>query len=298
MGIKNNSYRSSAEGQSILVVGADGMIGRSLVATLEHEGKSVFGSTRKQTRITESRVFIDLAEAGRRPLLPRAKITDAVLCAASTSMERCRLEPIATREINVKNTVALAKLLVAEGVNVVFLSSNTVFDGQTPFPKATDRTSPQTEYGRQKAEAEQQLLSLGEQVAVVRFSKVISPSMPLLTGWASDLRAGKVVHPFKDSVMAPVSVAFAVELVVRVLEHRLTGIIQASASNDISYEQAAKYLAAKLGAESRLIESISYLQMGLPVFPKNTTLDASRLKELRLEAPPAANALDQLKLAN
>jgi dTDP-4-dehydrorhamnose reductase len=283
--------------QSILVVGADGMIGRRLVAALEHEGKSVWGSTRKQTQVTERKVFLDLAETVCEYPLPLAKIGTAILCAACTSIERCRLESTATRRINVENTVALSKRLVDEGIFVIFLSSNTVFDGQTAFPKATDRTNPQTEYGRQKAEAEEQLLSLGDRVAVVRFSKIIPPNMPLLTGWASDLSAGKIIRPFSDSVMAPVSVTFAVELLSRVLTHQLSGITQASASNDMSYEHAAKYIAAKLAADIRLIEPISHMQVGISVFPKHTTLDTARLSELGLEAPLPTHALDQLNLS-
>lgn len=283
-------------GRSVLVVGADGMLGRRLVTELERGGRCVWASTRRRTRLGDREIFLDLAEPACGPQLPLDSIGTAVLCAAVTSMERCRLDPAATRRINVANTIALARRLVDAGVFVVFLSSNTVFDGQTAFPKSTDRTNPQTEYGRQKAQAEEQLLRLGDGIAVVRFSKVIPPDMPLIGGWASDLLVGKVIHPFSDSVMAPVSSTFAVELLIRLVTRRLSGIIQASASNDMTYESAARYVAAKLTASVKLIEPISHTQMGISIVPKHTTLDASRLVEVELEAPPPTHALDQLNL--
>jgi dTDP-4-dehydrorhamnose reductase len=282
--------------QSILVVGADGMIGRHLFAALVHKGRRVWGSTRKKNQVTERQIFLDIAENTFESSSLPNKIGTAILCAAETSMERCRLDATATRQINVDNTVALAKRLVDEGTFVIFLSSNTVFDGQVAFPKVTDRTNPQTEYGRQKADVEERLLSLGGQVAVVRFSKIIQPGMPMLTSWASDLAAKKVIHPFSDSVMAPLTVAFAVELISRVLSHRRSGITQASATNDMSYEHAAKYIATKLGADTELIEPISYLQAGIDFSPKHTTLDVGTLLELGLEAPLAVHALDQLNM--
>ncbi|MBT4888554.1 MAG: sugar nucleotide-binding protein [Rhodospirillales bacterium] len=292
-----DSVISSATDQSILVVGADGMIGRHLVAALELKGKQVWGSTRKKNQVAERQIFLDMAETICEGSLLPNKIGTAILCAAETSMERCRLDATATRRINVENTVALAKRLVDEGTFVIFLSSNTVFDGQVAVPKATDRTNPQTEYGRQKADAEERLLSLGGQVAVVRFSKIIPPDMPLITSWASDLSARKIIHPFSDSVMAPVSVTFAVELISRVLTHKRSGIIQASATGDMSYKDAAKYIALKLGVDIRLIEPISYLQAGIQFSPKYTTLDVTTLLELGFEAPSETHALDQLNIS-
>lgn len=284
------------EDHSILVTGADGTIGRRLVLALEREGKCVWASTRRQAESGKNRVFIDLAETACEARLPLDTIRSAVLCAAVTSMERCRLEPAATRRINVENTVAVAKRLIDAGIFVVFLSSNTVFDGQTAFPGASDRTNPQTEYGRQKVQAEERLLHLGGEVAVVRFAKVIAPDMPLLSSWARDLIAGKVIYPFSDGVMAPVSTSFVVDLLIRVLAQRLTGIIQASARDDISYETAARYIAAKLAADARLVEPIFSKQAGVAPGPRHTTLDTSRLAEVGLEAPPPTHALDQLTL--
>lgn len=280
--------------QPILVVGADGVIGHRLVTLLEQEGRHVLGSTRQNEQCNGNRVFIDLAETTSQYPLPPGNIRAAFLCAAITSMERCRRDPLRTRQININNTVALAKQLVERGAQVIFISSNTVFDGETEFARATDVVNPKTEYGWQKAEAEKKLLDLDGQVSVVRFSKIIAPDMPLFNAWVSDLRAGRIIHPFSDSVMAPLPITFALDLMLRVLEKRLTGIIQASAREDISYESAARYFAEKVGAEKSLIEPISHLEMDIPFTPKNTTLDMIRLKHLGLDAQQAITALDQI----
>lgn len=277
---------------AVLVVGADGVIGGRLARVLAKSGRSVIGTTRRTTQSTADWIYLDLASTDGFDSLPLCRA--AVFCAAVTSMERCQKDPAATRQINVTNTVRLARHLLAAGSHVIFLSSNTVFDGRQPWALATDPTSPRTEYGRQKADAESQLLSLNGQITVVRFSKVIPLEMPLLQGWIRDMRSGRKVYPFSDSRMSPVSLSFAAELLHRVLETRATGIIQASAANDISYEQALRYLAQRLGCDEQLIEPTSCAQRGIEYSPANTTLDPTGLAALGLQQPKISSVLDEL----
>jgi dTDP-4-dehydrorhamnose reductase len=275
-----------------LVVGADGVIGGRLARVLAGTGRSVTGTTRRAAEPAADLIHLDLASAGGFDALPLCRA--AVICAAVTSMERCQKDPAATRWINVTNTVRLARHLLAAGSHVIFLSSNTVFDGRQPGARATDSTSPRTEYGRQKADAESQLLSLDGQITVVRFSKIIPPEMSLLKGWVRDMRSGRRIHPFSDSCMSPVSLSFAVELLCRALDAPVTGIIQASAKSDITYEQAARNLARRLGCDEQLIEPVSCVQRGIAYSPANTTLDTSGLAALGLEAPQVLSVLDEL----
>ena len=83
----------------------------------------------------------------------------AVLAAAVTKLDACERDPEATARVNVEANLALAAMLASQGVYVVFLSSNQVFDGTRPHRLGSEPTSPQTVYGRQKAEVESRLLA-------------------------------------------------------------------------------------------------------------------------------------------
>ena len=287
---------SLGETKPVLIVGADGAIGKSLVVAYEAAVQSVWQTTRHRNRVSERRLFLDLSEDVSDWPLPTEATRTAILCAAVTSLERCRVEPGTSRRVNVVGTVALAERLVDAGAFVIFLSTSAVFDGKTPFAKPADLTNPQTEYGRQKAEVEGRLLKFGDRVAVVRFGKVIAPDMPLFTSWAANLRAGKVIHPFSDMVMAPISVAFAVQVLRQVTQRQLPGITQVSAAEDITFANAARYISQKLCAGDKLVEPISYREVGVIVSPTHTTLDSIRLAEFGLNPPPPTNALDQFHL--
>jgi dTDP-4-dehydrorhamnose reductase len=278
---------------SVLIVGADGNIGRSLVLAFEAAGKTVWQTTRHHNQVGDQRILLDLSQDMARWQRPSAPISTAILCAAVTSLESCRLDPEYSRLVNVAGTIALSKRLVQAGVFVVFLSTNLVFDGEAPFANITDPVNPRTEYGRQKAEAESQLLALGDQTAIVRFSKVIGPGMPLFNNWIQDLKTGKVIHPFSDMVMAPVSLAFAVKVLREVTERRLPGIFHVSAIQDVSYEEAAQHIARELGVEMKLVQPVSYHESGINFAPLNTSLDSSRLVDLGLCVPQAWDAFHE-----
>ena len=270
----------------VLIVGADGLIGRSLVDILESTRQSVWQTSRQRNGSSKKEFFLDLSLDSASWSIPAVAFESAIICSAITSVEQCRIEPEKSAKINVTATLALAKYLVSNGVFVVFISSNLVFDGALPYAKSTDLTTPQTNYGQQKAQAEQELLKLGNGVAVVRFSKILSPEMKLIKNWIRDLRMGVAIHPFSDMVLSPVSLRFAASVLQRVAAMKISGITQISASQDVSYEAVARYLACKLGVNKNLIEPITTENDDYSAPQVNTTLDISRLQNVLLMTPP------------
>jgi len=270
-----------------LIVGSDGIIGRALADRLSREGKHVWETTRRPDRVSGRRVWLDMAEDVSVRGFPKS-LCAVVICAAVTSLERCRTAPEQSAHTNVCQTVALASRLAEQGLFVVFPSTNLVYDGSKPHVEAEEPVCPRTEYGRQKAEAERQLLKLGEQVAIVRLTKVLSPEMRLVNGWVSSLQRGQAIQPFWDMVMAPVSLSFAVEAIGRVAEARLSGITHVSAENDVTYAEVAQYLARRLNVSPRLVTPIrsSDTDGTFEAIPRHTTLDTGRLRSTLGLVPP------------
>jgi dTDP-4-dehydrorhamnose reductase len=270
---------------NILVVGGDSNIGKCLVESLKTVGSDIFSTTCFPKNVNERCFYLDLSDDIDKWQMPLVSIKTVFICAAITSHEQCKLNPEYSWRVNVHGTVRLATRLVESGAFVIFLSSNAVFNGELPFAKHSDSVSPQTEYGSHKAETEEQLLKMGKKVAIVRFSKVITPEMPLIKSWIDDLRNRKVIHPFSNMMIAPVPIAFAVSVLKKVALKQVSGIIQVSADRDLTYANLAKHLVQKLGLDEDLIKSISYKETGLKYAAKNTTLDCSRLLELGLNLP-------------
>jgi dTDP-4-dehydrorhamnose reductase len=276
-----------------LIVGADSRIGGALWKKLEAEGSEVSGTSRRRPT-PQGQVYLDLASDPTEWTLP--KTADVVfLCAAISALRACQEDPIRSRLVNLTNTVLLAEKMHEAGAIVVFLSTNRVYDGTVPYRQSTDEPCPTTEYGRQKAETERQLLALGERVVVVRLSKVLAPGESLFYQWREALERGKTIHPFSNMATAAISLDFAVQALCRAAASGKSGIFQVSADREVTYAQAAERLAAQLGADPKLVRpkelNDELFQSNEP--PCHAALDCSRLKmELGLEPPDVWQAID------
>lgn len=277
---------------SALVVGADSTIGVGLLDAFERVGVSAWGTSRRADGNRSRHLSLDLSQPEANWELPDPPADVAFLCAAVTSLAQCANAPATTHAINVLQTVALAKKLIDAGSFVVFLSTNLVLDGRAPRPTASATVNPQTEYGRQKAQAEELLLGLGKRVAVVRFGKIVAPGLPLFESWADSLRQGKPVHPFEDMAMAPVGLSFAIEALLRVAASRVSGIVQVSACRDMSYADAARVIARNVGADVRLIEPALRSPQERALSPAHSAFDDAGMFALGLEAPAPERAFD------
>ena len=201
-------------------------------------------------------VRIDLATISEalKIIEKQENFDSAVLCAAVTNLRECQRDPKATSQINIRAQIALTKALLASGTqNVVFLSSNRVFDGRSANIDKSAKYSFTTEYGRQKAEAETELLKLGQAVRVIRLTKVLSEDNQLLRDWIYKLTTGREVKAFVDVMVSPVTLNDTVKVIAEVVKSEGESIIQFSAIDEISYFKMAQYVAKFLGVDERQV---------------------------------------------
>lgn len=280
-----------------LVIGADGLLGSSLTFNLQLHDEHFIKSTRRKDTCSQSRLFLDLSVPWDHAWSPPHDVSVVYQCAAVTSTEQCRLDPKGSSTINLKNTVNIANKCIENDIFFVFPSTNLVFDGSVPFRKPGEIRSPMTEYGRQKAEAEKQLLALGENVAIVRFTKIISPGMELILSWCDNLRSSRIICPFSNYVMSPVPNTLAVEILYRIAQKRMHGIHQVSGPKDITYSEAAYHIAKRLNVKKKNIRPTSIDDAGVVIEhnPAFTTLDSTdTLKKVDIQIPDAFSSLDRV----
>jgi dTDP-4-dehydrorhamnose reductase len=270
-----------------LVVGSDSLIGAALVAKLRATGRRVVGTTRREGSVDASTLHLDLSGNPAEWSCPWP-VSVAVLCAGVTSIDMCRQQPDATARVNVDGISALAKNLLAQGTFVVYLSTNQVFDGSEPNRRPDEPTSPVTEYGRQKAEAEDRIGRAGGSTSIVRLTKVLYPDTPLLSRWRSALEHGETVQPFSDMHMAPVPLDWVVAVLILVCERRQAGMLHLSGDHDVSYAEAAFTGARMLGVDEALVRPVRSRDVSSTAEPPpgHTTLSTDRLESTLGIKPP------------
>lgn len=270
-----------------LVVGGESMIGSALLQRLTLLGLDVRGTTRRQNAVTATKPFLDLSAVPEN-WSPAEHVDIAILCAGVTRLKACMEQAEKTRRINVEGIVKVAQILRKRGAFIIYLSTNQVFDGTRPFANPSDSTSPVTEYGRQKAEAEQSLRKAGAVDSIVRLTKVMGPVNPLIEGWKKDLLMGRTITPFSDMTFAPVPLSSVLSVLMMLAQQRRLGTFHVSGERDISYAEAARMGAEVLRVNPELVQPVLSPKPKRYAEPSlmNTSLNVDLLKEKLGITPP------------
>jgi dTDP-4-dehydrorhamnose reductase len=242
---------------SILIVGSDGQIGRTLLDRFSVSGWSVVGTSRRsdQQRGVD-RIFLDLS-------LPPSDWTEipvteiAVICASVVSIADCEKDPEHSWAINVDRTTDLVRKLTDNGTYTILLSTVGVFDSRSPFRRSDETPHPITIYGKQKLEAERRLLELDSRSAVLRLTKFAHKDMPLVAHWKRAIENGEQITAFVDSTFSPIDELFIFNLIKELSIKKLSGIFHASADANLPYIELARRLVDALGANRDCINEES-----------------------------------------
>jgi dTDP-4-dehydrorhamnose reductase len=266
-----------------LIVGVDGSFGGGLRQSLTRLGHDVIATTRRSDHAGDH-LLLDLAAP--LPALPQVDV--AVICAAMARVEDCRLYPELAYRVNVAAPIELSRSLTQAGARVILLSTSTVFGCLTPFVEESATPMPRSAYGQLKAEAEARLLDLGSRVSVLRLTKVVKPNAGLLSQWIRSLGEGKTVRAFDDSRFCPLAVEHVVGAIMAVIESGAGGAYHVSWSRDLSFAEAAVFLAHRIGAANDRVEPVHGIDSGLPYAELTpfTSLATGRLSALAGFVPP------------
>jgi dTDP-4-dehydrorhamnose reductase len=175
-------------------------------------------------------------------------------------------------EVNVEGSAAVAE--AAEGLRLVHLSTDLVFDGSRGRYREHDATSPVNAYGRSKAEAERLVAELHPGAAIARTSLIYGGTD--LDGSAvpgpQERLAAEGTRFFVDEIRSPVQVGDLAEALLEVVALELSGPLHLGGADDLSRYD----FAVLLGADPERIERAHTTANRAP----NVSLDSSRAAEL------------------
>ncbi|MEP2472498.1 sugar nucleotide-binding protein [Roseobacter sp.] len=256
-----------------LVVGGDSLVGGHVVRALKDGGATVFETTRRRDTVSDERVFLDF-ETPEDFSVP-ASVGTALVIAAATNYDFCESDPMA-RVINVERVPRTVAALLERGLHVLFVSTNSVFGGERPWPAEEDPHAPGIAYAQQKSEGEDAILAaaarLGAQdrLAITRLTKILTADTSPLPSWIKALQAGQPIEPFEDLIFAPMSAVFVGQALADLARQRVSGSLHLSGAENVSYVAFAQAVADKLGADQNLLHPTTATAKGVHIAFKPT----------------------------
>jgi len=279
------------------IIGASGFVGRHLLRKHRSRHPDCIGTCFRHQG--DNLTVFDLREPDIRPLrLVETGHEAVVISAGETNIASCEHDLNAAR-INVHGTLELIDQLGRQGLHVVFLSTDNVFDGKLGGYSDDSPPDPPMAYGRHKWEIEREIGNLAERHTVVRLSKTFGLEKgdgTLLDEMASTLAAGQSIRAADDLVFSPTWVEDVVEAIVAIPDRDLRGIINVSSPEAWSRYDLGVALADVLGADPDLVQRVSFSELQLsPDRPLNTSLTCDRLRtELEMTFRPVQDCVEQV----
>lgn len=234
----------------ILVTGAGGQLGSTMVDRLARAGHDVVAARRVDLDLTRHDA-VQQAVAAARP--------DVVInCAAYNDVDRAEDEATAALDVNAFAVRSLARAAEQAQAVLVHYSTDFVFDGTGRSPyREDDRPSPQSVYAASKL--------LGEWFAgdaprhyVLRVESLFggSAARSSIDRIIGAIREGRPARVFSDRVVSPTYVDDCADATMALLERREPcGLYHCVNSGHTTWEALAREIAERLGVDA-LIEPV------------------------------------------
>ncbi len=273
--------------RTILLTGADGMLGRSLTPLLQRAG-TVDTPGLDQFDLTRPETILETFEACHPDLV--------IHLAAEARVDYCEEHPEAAFGINATGTAAVAMACRELSARLVTMSSDYVFDGRRRVPYSEDQTpAPLNVYGRSKEEAERATMERVEDSLVVRSSSLYGAHGRHFVGAIlGAARRGEPLRVVADQTHSPTYVGHLAPALAQAALSDLAGILHLSGEGSCTWYEFAETILS-LSGQKVSCRPITSAEAGRPApRPAYSVLDGALAgRSLGIHLPHWRDALGE-----
>lgn len=263
----------------ILITGANGQLGSELKKLLAEKELGYVAASSKDLDITDKsavkKVFSDV------------KPSIVYHCAAYTAVDAAEDEGKEQNQlVNVTGTANIAEAAEAVGAELVYISTDYVFDGTLDGEYTVDApTNPQNEYGRAKLAGEKSVQAISSKAYIVRTSWVFGE---FGNNFVFTIQRLAQTHPrltvVSDQIGRPTWTRTLAEFMLHLTTtHQEYGIYHLSNDDHCSWYEFAKEILKDEAVEVVPVTSEEYPQKAFR--PKHSIMDLSKAKATGFDIP-------------
>ncbi|WP_043694013.1 sugar nucleotide-binding protein [Luteibacter sp. 9133] len=277
--------RADNERPSIVIIGANGMLGRTFARAC---------AERDLHHRLLNRSELDIADADSvYAALVRFRPWAVINAAGYARVDEAERDPTRCFRENALGPEILARACAREGIELLTFSTHLVFDGERRSPYLeSDAVSPLNVYGLSKARSETLVLDRYPGALVVRTSALFGPSYEnsFVASALRALRAGQSFQAAHDVTISPTYVPDLVDTCLDLLIDREAGIWHITNGDAVTWSQLAVRAAARAGVDSKRLRDRAARRSGIAaVLPRYSALGSQR----GFSMPSLDDALDR-----
>jgi len=289
----------TGESLKIVITGAAGLLGSHLAALLSRD-HTVLGLDRNawwggQPLHMEQG---DLEDASFCSRVFTVFCPDVVIhCAALLNVDDCEEMPERAYAVNAALTRDLARSLPA-GCLFVYVTTDGIFKGNTPFSTEADLPCPRTVYGRSKLHGEWEVQLATDNHLIVRtnFYGWSSGKKSSSAEWLfSGLAENRTITLFDDFFFTPIYVVDLAHRVAALIRGSYRGILNTCGGDRVSKLEFGLTMADVAGLSTTNVQRGSIDQANLRApRPKDMSLSSERFKSVTgFDAPSCRSGLEK-----
>ncbi|XP_043238039.1 methionine adenosyltransferase 2 subunit beta-like [Amphibalanus amphitrite] len=289
----------------VVVTGASGLLGRALYQTFKEEGFTVTGFAK--SRVSAGLLSVDLLDSDElrarlRQLAPQVIVHSA----AYRSPDQVEADAAAARRMNVHASQVIAEVAAELGAQLLYISTDYVFDGCSPPYKADDPPNPLNLYGQTKLEGERATLHACPGALVLRVPVLYGPVERLDESAVTVLLRCLLEPPAAGCAVSdlekryPAHVRDVADICHRLLEKQredravVRGVYQWSGSETLTKYGMVRAMAAVFGLSAEHVTPVRAPPPAGTRRPLDSRLDTGRLAELGIGThTPFAEGIEQ-----
>lgn len=257
----------------VVVVGANGMLGRAFQALLERERLAFRAFDVPVIDLTDPDSVARCIPQGTRTVLN---------CAAFTDVDGAETREAEARAVNGEGVGNLARRCAALDATLVHYSTDYVFEGDADRPYAADHPrAPLNAYGRSKAVGEELLEASGCRYLLVRTSWLYAPWGKNFVLTIRELaRTRETLKVVDDQLGRPTSAEYLAERTLALLRGGHAGAFHVTDGGQCSWFELARHIVELDSAKCRVLPCSTEAFPRPAKRPAYSVLDLSRTEAL------------------
>lgn len=268
--------------KSVLVTGASGLLGTRLCQDFEAQGWESFSLTRTSDRRYRPRTLVaDIADRQNLQKELHSKHFDlCVHCAAITNLNVCEADPSSAFNAHVEGTRNVVDFI--ECNQLIYVSTDSVFDGNLGNYKEHDKTAPLNVYSKTKLSGEHEALRHKNPIiARLNLFGIRRQRGTSLAEWAfSLLEKEEPVPGFTNVFFNPLHTSQISTIFLSLYEKAYHGILHLGSYEKISKHAFICKLAKASAKPQALVIPTTYNPTGSVKKPLNTSLNTTLLQSI------------------